>query len=62
MRCSVTLCSVDWLFVSEVSGQAIGPIFKDQAIQDQSTLRKVPYEYISQETSYFVSGKETLTL
>jgi len=53
---------VDWWLVADVSEQAIGPIFKGQAIEDQSTLRKIPDEDISQESSYFISGKETLTM
>jgi hypothetical protein len=33
LRSSEVLRSVDWWFVTEVSGQSIGPIFKDQAVQ-----------------------------
>jgi hypothetical protein len=51
---------VDWWFVADVSEQAIGTIFKGQAIQEQSALRKIPDEE-SFESPYFVTGKETLT-
>jgi len=29
------LCSVDWQLVTEVSGQAIGPIFNGEAVQEE---------------------------
>ena len=33
LRSSEVLRSLDWWFVTDVSGQPIGPIFKDQAVQ-----------------------------
>jgi len=42
------LCSIDWKFFSEVSGQSIGPIFKRQVVQEttesnyQSALHNIP--------------------
>ena len=59
--------------VTDVSGQAIGPIFRGQ-LKDQtdrfslnvgnyqSRLLNVPLERISQENHYAVSGRETLLL
>jgi hypothetical protein len=52
----------DWWLVADVSEQSIGPIFKGQAIQDQSTLCKISEEDKSQESSYFVIGKKTMTM
>jgi hypothetical protein len=34
---SATLRSVDWYFVTDDSGQLIGPIFKGQEIQEEIT-------------------------
>jgi len=42
------LCSIDWKFFTEVSGQSIGPIFKGQVVQEtsesnyQSALHNIP--------------------
>jgi len=36
LRSSGILCNVDWLLVNDVSGQPVGPIFKGQAVQDET--------------------------
>jgi hypothetical protein len=46
-RSSGLLHSVDWLLVTDVSGQPIGPIFEGQAVHKefcQSSLRNTPEE------------------
>jgi hypothetical protein len=35
LHCSGILCSIDWRFVTDISGQPIGPIFKGQAVQEE---------------------------
>jgi hypothetical protein len=61
------------LAITDVSGQAIGPIFRGQ-LKDQtdrlsqnvgnyqSRLRNIPEEGISQANNYLASGRETLLL
>jgi len=36
IRSSDMLCSADWQLFTDVSGQTIGPIFRDQAVQEES--------------------------
>jgi hypothetical protein len=49
-RSSGVLGSVDWWLVTDVSGQTIGSVIKDQAVRElwvtnyDSNLRKVPEE------------------